>query len=273
MNSQKVVAAKENISEDIGIVQERQNMIKLADSSDLGWKAVQEYESNPIADDSENEKRMNRALSKAKIKAKSEKAKRRPRTTPYNKERSAAEDNAGKYKSVRCYTCGKRGHWSDSCPYSNKLNINTFLSPFNSVIDLYQNQINTTESKINLFNTNIFKLSGHFNDSISHNKTVKVDQFVIDNTIEVHKSVITPVGSLKNRLNEWRLITDNQYILDILENGYKIPFKTEPEQIYINNNKSSLKNKDFVASEITNLLNKGCIKEVSTKRYSLIHLR
>ena len=36
--------------------------------------------------------------------------------------------------------------------------------------------------------------------------------------------------------------------------------KTEPEQIYINSNKSSLKNKDFVASEMTYLLNKGCIK-------------
>ena len=65
------------------------------------------------------------------------------------------------------------------------------------------------------------------------------------------------MGILKNRLTEWRLITDNQYILDIVENGYKIPFKTEREQIYINNNKSSLENKDVVASEITNLLNKG----------------
>ena len=103
----------------------------------------------------------------------------------------------------------------------------------------------------------------HFNDSISQSKTVNVDQFV-NNTIEVHKSVITPVGSLKNRLNEWRLITNKQSILDIVENGYKTPFTTEPEQIYINNNKSSLKNKDFVASEITNLLNKGCIEEVPT---------
>jgi hypothetical protein len=34
MNSQKVVAAKEKISEGIGIVQERQKMIKLADLSD-----------------------------------------------------------------------------------------------------------------------------------------------------------------------------------------------------------------------------------------------
>jgi hypothetical protein len=45
MNSQKVVAAKEKISEGIVIVQERQKMIKLADTSDLGWKVVQEYES------------------------------------------------------------------------------------------------------------------------------------------------------------------------------------------------------------------------------------
>jgi len=56
------IQAKENISEGIGIVQERQKMIKLAD---YYWKVVQEYESNPIADDSEDEKWMNRALSKA----------------------------------------------------------------------------------------------------------------------------------------------------------------------------------------------------------------
>jgi hypothetical protein len=33
-----------------------------------------------------------------------------------------------------------------------------------------------------------------------------------------------------------------------------ISLKTEPEQIYINSNKSSLKNKYCVASQITNLL-------------------
>jgi hypothetical protein len=120
MNSQKVVAAKEKISEGIGIVQERQKMIKLADTSDLGWKFVQEYERNPIAYDSEDENRTNRALSKAERKSKSEKAKRLLRTSSYNKECSAAEDNAGKYKPGRCYTCGKRGHWSDGCPDSKK---------------------------------------------------------------------------------------------------------------------------------------------------------
>jgi len=42
MNSQKVVSAKEKISEGICLVQERHKMIKLADSSDLGWNVVQE---------------------------------------------------------------------------------------------------------------------------------------------------------------------------------------------------------------------------------------
>jgi len=149
MNTQRTVAAKEKISEGIGIVQERQKLIKLPDSSDLGWKVVQEYESNPIADDSEDEKLTNRALSKAERKAKSEKAKRLPRTTPYSKQRSV-EDNAGKYKPGRCFTRGKRGHWSDSCPESKTSKISTFLSSFNTGINLYQSQINTTESKLNV---------------------------------------------------------------------------------------------------------------------------
>ena len=38
------IQAKENISEGIGIVQERQKMINLAD---YYWKVVKEYESNP----------------------------------------------------------------------------------------------------------------------------------------------------------------------------------------------------------------------------------
>ena len=39
-------------------------MIKLADSPDVGWKVAQEYQSNLI--NSEDEKLMNRALSKEK---------------------------------------------------------------------------------------------------------------------------------------------------------------------------------------------------------------
>ena len=57
---------------------------------------------------------------------------------------------------------------------------------------------------------------------------------------------------------DWLHRINTYYILLRMVTQYRI--KTEPEQIYINGNKSSLKNKDFVASEMTYLLNKGCIK-------------
>jgi hypothetical protein len=55
----------------VGIAQERQKMIKQDDSTDYGWKVVQEYEINHIADDSEDENLVNRALSKAERKQRS----------------------------------------------------------------------------------------------------------------------------------------------------------------------------------------------------------
>ena len=70
-------------------------MIKLADSSDLGWKIAQENQRYPIADDSEDENIIIGAISKAERKTKFEKAKMRRRTTPYSEER-CADDNAGK---------------------------------------------------------------------------------------------------------------------------------------------------------------------------------
>jgi hypothetical protein len=57
-----------------------------------------------------------------------------------------------------------------------------------------------------------------------------VDTYIYDKTKPLisliaiqlkYTSVIVPVGSLKNRLNEWRLMIHNQYILDIIENGYE----------------------------------------------------
>ena len=77
-------------------------IIKLVDSSDLGWKIAQGYQRYPIADDSEDENIMNGAISKAERKTKSEKAKLRHRTTPYSKDRWA-DDNAEKKKTIEVF--------------------------------------------------------------------------------------------------------------------------------------------------------------------------
>ena len=53
----------------------RQKLLKMADASDTGWKVVMEYKTNPLASDSEDEKRMNRAETRAAKKIKQEQTK------------------------------------------------------------------------------------------------------------------------------------------------------------------------------------------------------
>ena len=57
LNEDKVAEAKQKIAEGLDIVKQRQKLIRLADSSEAGWRAVDEYVKNPIASDSEDEKK------------------------------------------------------------------------------------------------------------------------------------------------------------------------------------------------------------------------
>jgi hypothetical protein len=56
-----ISAAKRKISEGMDLMKNRQKLIKLADSSDVGWRVVDEYVSNPLAEDSDDEKKIYKA--------------------------------------------------------------------------------------------------------------------------------------------------------------------------------------------------------------------
>ena len=58
------------------IIKHRQKLVMLADSSELGWRVVHEYETNPIASDSEDEKRIFKAEARANRNANAEKSKK-----------------------------------------------------------------------------------------------------------------------------------------------------------------------------------------------------
>ncbi|VDH99940.1 Hypothetical predicted protein [Mytilus galloprovincialis] len=246
-----VRTAKMKIIEGIDLVCERQKLIKLADSSQLGWKVVSEYVANPIADDSEDEKKMMRAQSRAERKSKAEKVKKgKPRPTPYSRN---PEKETKSVKPGRCFKCGNKGHWVDECP------------------DM-KNKISNSYSQILVFD-NINVIQGHFAPLVSDssNKSVNTKVNTVKNThtvmcIDMNTTVqhecVSPVGRLKVNIGQWKLITENKHIIDVIENGYKIPFKTEPQHAVIKNNRSSLNNKKFVQDEISNLLQKKCISEV-----------
>ena len=72
-------------------------------------------------------------------------------------------------------------------------------------------------------------------------------------------------GRLKTRTMFWKDIEASPFVLDILENGYSIPFISIPISKFNRNNKSARDNSDFVTEAVSELLEKGCIVEASSR--------
>ena len=81
ITTDNIISARTKIAEGIKLLNERQKLIKIADSSPLGWKVVAEYQANPIADDSEDEKKIIKAQNKAEKKEK-QRVQRKPHYIP-----------------------------------------------------------------------------------------------------------------------------------------------------------------------------------------------
>lgn len=134
LNTENLDSAKEKISTGMELIKNRQKLIKIADSSEGGWRVVAEYTSNPLADDSDDEKRIYKAQVRADSKIKKEKAKRKlppTRTTSYNIPVTAITNIN---RPGKCYSCNETGHWRRECPNlsrdglsQNKISNNYFV--------------------------------------------------------------------------------------------------------------------------------------------------
>lgn len=123
------------------LLQKRIKAVRFADKSPAGWAAVEEYESDELADDSEDEKKLRAAEKRALFKLKAKKSVKRPNmqssfNTNKNKRVASAPADSGVQPPVRptlrpfqpfrfnrqtaatdkCFQCGQRGHWSYYCP-------------------------------------------------------------------------------------------------------------------------------------------------------------
>jgi hypothetical protein len=75
-------------------------------------------------------------------------------------------------------------------------------------------------------------------------------------------------GRLKTCFLYWKSVLGaSDFVLDIIESGYKIPFLYAPTSFFAKNNRSSLDHPAFVQSAISELLLKRCIVEVATPPY------
>lgn len=69
-------------------------------------------------------------------------------------------------------------------------------------------------------------------------------------------------GKLRANFQFWRyVVRASEFVLDIIQNGYKILFRESPLPFSIENRSSALHRRSFVQGAISELLTRGCIRE------------
>ena len=75
--------------------------------------------------------------------------------------------------------------------------------------------------------------------------------------------------SIRGRLGEfvdfWRTLEVSQFVLNVIMQGYKIPFFQLPTPFAKRNNTSARENSDFVSQTVNNLLRLDLIEELAYK--------
>ena len=138
--------ARENVKATIDLQTQRMKELKIADTSEAGWETVNAYKANPIAENSDDDKRLQRAekVGKERMEAKARKSRfgggrgrfnRRPywnhrddndRDYPYSntgsmksqdsQQKNGYTPNPRRQNSNLCFYCGQPGHWQNECP-------------------------------------------------------------------------------------------------------------------------------------------------------------
>ena len=93
--------ARETISELVEKVKRRNKLIKIADTSEGGWKTVRQNDSNPVASDSDDESKINNAENRALRKRKSKGKKIPVKSIQSNPPQLAASSFPGKNQPFR----------------------------------------------------------------------------------------------------------------------------------------------------------------------------
>ena len=96
------------------------------------------------------------------------------------------------------------------------------------------------------------------------------DSFLLDSSKDSDSlAVDLSYPSVRGRLGEfvdfWRTLEVSQFVLNVIMQGYKIPFFQLPTPFAKRNNTSARENNDFVSQTVNNLLRLDLIEELACK--------
>jgi hypothetical protein len=70
-------------------------------------------------------------------------------------------------------------------------------------------------------------------------------------------------ASLKKSVCFWLSIGISDFIIEVIKDGYKIPLRSEPEQIFLKKNVFALQHEHFVDQAISGLVDSGSVVNVN----------
>ena len=287
--------AKAALQKGAKLLCERQKLIKIADRSEHGWGVVAEYTADELAEDSEDEKRLEKAEKAAERKA----AKRR-RTVPRTRRRgsyppqssqagapSAAPVQSPLFLPKRpttapgggaraigpCFACGELGHLRSFCP-KTPTEVGSkkwYPSPSD---ESRSNECNSSDEGASEECASDECASDECtsDDTVCQGDIAHVNSRDWEAEATGQDPKVSPFvsvqGRLKERVSFWKeVLKAPETVLRTIESGYVLPLKCNPTPLLRYNQQSALANADFVQQSISELLANRCIRQIPNVPY------
>lgn len=266
--AQPLAKLEEVLKRGTSLVNERQKLIKMADRSPFGWGVVTEYQTDELATDKEDEKRMEKAEKLAekrmeKRKSKNDKGTKKGPATgggrfPYSRQTVQPYQPQGYdftpfmpghparpgFPSGRpvgpCHNCGEWGHLKRTC----------VKPPQGGKYPLLESVGGEEYSEGSDVNGKVVK--GGSDVMLGDERYWEVGS---DNI-----NVVKVKGRINARACFWRnQLQASEPVLRIVQNGYILPFRVVPDPYYSPNHRSAFENAGFVGNAISDLMSNGCL--------------
>ena len=256
IQSKDFEAAELIIKSELNEITQRNKIIKIADRH--GWDVVKEYSIPPLADDNEDAVKLRAAINRAT----------RRRAKPY--ERSNLRLQLGVDLFVANQTLHQQKATSQ---HFQQERVSSATSQDISPGSVHINSDSTHQGKHQapqfLFNQTtpppLPTVSKPREDEVEYKL---LHSFEYSEKYELKSGSKSVKGRLKLHSKFWEnTIRANSFILDVIKEGYKIPFMAQPTPVLLKNNASAIKHRAFVTTAINELLESGCVVEQSKRHF------
>ena len=248
LESGDIPKAKEELNKNISLINTRQKIIKLADKSEYGWATVQEYVSDELADDEADASKIKKAEKRAAVKIKTLQKKKRKTSSKVSS--ASAPPSFSAFRPG-----GSLGSFPSASSYfrpQSRYSYNSFrASDMCFRCGKRGHWANFSNSMINVIN--LCRQDPNLDC---------LEPCEFERDVEGSSSSFVQ-GKLCANFSFWQdTIQASDFVLDIIRDGYKILFRETPLSYSIEN-RSARRQDGFVKGAISELMSRGCLREVS----------